>query len=102
MCAQSLPTSALTLDINFGCSVCVCGQIVQAREQQLNQSANEVKLNLVQQRFPNDNLNLDQSIEVIEVWRKSKRGREGGRKRERERARERERERERFAALLNS
>ena len=45
----------------------------------MNQSANEVKLHLVQQRFPNDNLNLDQSIEVIEVWRRRGKGRGRGR-----------------------
>ena len=66
MCSVS-PQAYLTIDINF-IVLCLCGQIVQAREQQLNQSANELKLSLVQQRFPNENLNLDQSIEIIEVW----------------------------------
>jgi hypothetical protein len=85
VCAQCLPTGTLTLDINFTV-LCVCGQIVQAREQQLNQSANELKLSLVQQRFPNENLNLDQTIEVIEVWRRrEERGREKEREGERER-----------------
>ena len=40
---------------------------MQDREQQLNQSENEIKLDRVQQRFPNENLNLDQPIDVIEV-----------------------------------
>ena len=42
-------------------------QMVQARDQQLNLYQNETKLEQVQVRFPNDDLHLTESIEVIEV-----------------------------------
>lgn len=42
-------------------------QMVQAREHQLNQNQNEIKLEQVQVRFPHDNLNLFQPLDVIEV-----------------------------------
>lgn len=41
--------------------------MVQAREQQLNQNQNEIKLEQVQTRFPNDDLGLFQPLDVIEV-----------------------------------
>ena len=42
-------------------------QMVQAREHQLNQNQNEIKLEQVQIRFPHDNLNLFQSLDIMEV-----------------------------------
>lgn len=41
--------------------------MVQAREHQLNQNENEVKLEQVQLRFPHDTLNLSQSLDFMEV-----------------------------------
>jgi len=41
--------------------------MVQAREQQLSESQNETKLEQVQLRFPNDNLFLSQSLNVMET-----------------------------------
>jgi hypothetical protein len=40
--------------------------MVQSREHQLSQSANESKLDQVQSRFPNDNLYLSESLEGME------------------------------------
>lgn len=42
-------------------------QIVQAREHQLNQNQNEIKLEQVQIRFPHDNLYLSQPLDTMEV-----------------------------------
>ena len=41
--------------------------MVQARECQLNQNQNEIKLEQVQIRFPQDNLHLFQPLDVMEV-----------------------------------
>ena len=41
--------------------------MVKAREHQINQTQNELKLEQVQTRFPNDNLGLSQPLEVMEV-----------------------------------
>jgi len=45
----------------------VSSQMVKAREHQLNQIHNEMKLEQVQTRFPSDNLCLSQPVEFIEV-----------------------------------
>lgn len=41
--------------------------MVQARENQLNQNQNEIKLEQVQGRFPHDNLGLFQPLHVMDV-----------------------------------
>ena len=42
-------------------------QMVQSREHQLTQTENETKLDQVQQRFPNDNLFLSETLVAMEV-----------------------------------